>query len=118
MHACMHFVACVEVIEHLSKLEGEKALGDLKRISRSLLLTTPNRNTWFRVLSRVIYGAENPDHVSFWKTEELREEGFVVHGCLGMVTAHRVPKVFWGLWNILAWFLPEVFGGDLIALLK
>jgi len=109
-------VACVEVIEHLPKSEGKIALGNLKRISKSLLITTPNRNAWFQILSRIVYGAENPNHVSFWKANELREEGLDVHGCLGLVTTRRIPKVCKGLWDILAWVLPEAFGGDLIAI--
>lgn len=108
-------VLCCEVIEHIPKSEAEKALKELERVSNLLLITTPNRNKWFKTLSRLVYGPENPQHVSLWSVKELREKHFAVYGCLGWVTAERVPTIFQKLWDLLAWYFPEAFGGDLIA---
>jgi SAM-dependent methyltransferase len=108
-------VLCCEVIEHIPKSEAEKALKELERVSNLLLITTPNRNKWFQTLARLVYGPENPQHVSLWSVKELREKHFAVYGCLGWVTAERVPTIFQKLWNLLAWYFPEAMGGDLIA---
>jgi len=109
------YVLCCEVIEHIPKQEVEKALKELERVSSLLVITTPNRNKWFQTLSQLIYGPENPQHVSQWSVNELREKHFAVHGCLGWITAERVPPILRKFWNLFAWYLPEAFGGDLIA---
>jgi len=109
------YVLCCEVIEHIPKSEAEKALEELERVSNLLLITTPNRNKWFQTLAQLIYGSENPKHVSLWSAKELKEKYFAVHGCLGWVTAERLPTILQKLWNLLAWYFPEAFGGDLIA---
>ena len=111
------YVLCSEVIEHIPKLQGEKALRELERVSNFLLITTPNRNKWFQILSSLAYRRENPEHVSQWTVKEIREKHFeIIHGCLGWVTAERIPKIFRKIWNLLAWYFAEVFGGDLIAM--
>lgn len=111
------YVLCTEVIEHIPKSEGEKALKELERASNFLLITTPNRNKWFQILSSLAYGSENPEHISQWSAKELRKKHFEnVRGCLGWVTAERVPKILQKFWNLLAWYFVEIFGGDLIAM--
>lgn len=111
-------VLCSEVIEHMSKLEGKSnALKELKRVSKYLIITTPNRNMWFQILHRLLRIPENPGHVSKWTAKDLQEEGFRVHGCLGWVTAQKVPsRVLRRIWNFLAFNCPDVFGGDLIGI--
>ena len=112
------FVLCGEVIEHLTKKEGENALDELERVSDNLLVTTPNRNRWFKILSRLVYRKENPEHISCWTAQALQKKMFDVHGCLGWVTAQKVPYIIRKIWNFIAWYFPELFGGDLIGIKK
>lgn len=110
------YVLCSEVIEHIPKLQGEKALKELERVSNFLLITTPNRNRWFQILSSLVYGSENPEHLSQWSVKEIRQNHFeIVRGCLSWVTAEKVPRLFQKIWNLLAWYFVGIFGGDLIA---
>jgi glycosyltransferase involved in cell wall biosynthesis/SAM-dependent methyltransferase len=110
------YVLSSEVLEHLHESEGIRALKELETISNRIVLTTPNRNILFSVLNRIVYGPENPQHVSRWSTRLLRERQFDVHGCLGWVSAERIPKIFHRLWDSLSWDFPGLLGGDLIAI--
>jgi len=106
-----------EVIEHLTKKEGYAALKELHRVSKRLVVTTPNRNSWFSFLAYLFYGSENPQHISFWRTKDLKQIGFKVHGCLGWVTAKKIRFRFLAsIWDFMAWHFTEVFGGDLVAI--
>jgi len=110
------FVLCSEVIEHIPKLDGGKALKELERVTDFLLITTPNRNKLFQILSLLTYGPENPEHMSRWSPKEFKEKMFDVYGCLSWVTAEKIPKTLQKLWNIFAWYIVEIFGGDVIAM--
>jgi len=70
-------VALVEVLEHLDKEDGQKALSELERVSReAILLTTPIR----KCLHHDYYGNPYEEHRYVWSLEELKASGFVVRG--------------------------------------
>jgi SAM-dependent methyltransferase len=73
-------VIALDVIEHLPKAQGLKAISEMKRVARRLVLVvTPNG---FLPQS----ASENPfqEHISGWDYSELRELGFRVSGIRGL----------------------------------
>lgn len=111
------FLLCTEVVEHLVAKRAWNALGEISRASRRALVTTPNRNLLFTMLSKAFYGTERSDHLSFWKPSDLRARGWKVRGCLGLVTWHRLRfEPIRQIWNRLAWVAPDLLGGDLVGL--
>lgn len=75
----------VEVIEHLTKEDGEKVLDDLERVSRrAIIVTTPNG-----YVSQDGYdweGRQNPyqAHLSGWSSKDLTKRSYKVHGLSGL----------------------------------
>ncbi len=111
-----NFALSTEVLEHLVMEASLQALREIERVAQHSVVTTPNRNFLFAVLSKAFYGAEQPDHLSFWRPSELRSCGWRVRGCLGLVTWYRIPaEPIRRLWNRLAWFLPDLFAGDIVC---
>jgi len=78
-------VACVEVIEHLTKTEGNKLLGELERIAENVIISTPSY--WHPNIK-----SENPFrwHRSLWKIEDFKKRGYKVRGA-GRLKAFNVP---------------------------
>jgi len=73
------FVSAVEVLEHISKIEGKLFLKQLESLVNGLLIiTTPNG------FQKHGEGSENPyqKHLSGWKSRELKNLGFKVRGLL------------------------------------
>jgi len=78
-------VAC-EVLEHLTKLEGQAFIRQAELIaSRNLIISTPN-GQWPQ---DALLGNEFQRHRSAWLSEELRESGFRVVGVGGLSTRAR-----------------------------
>ena len=70
-------VTCMEVLEHLEKVDGEKLLGELERVARrQVLLSTPVGRYEQHPFD------ENPHqkHKHIWKPQELKEKGYKVRG--------------------------------------
>ena len=70
-------VACIEVIEHVEKEDGEKILVELERTCKWLVLVT----TPIGKCVQHSYGG-NPfqEHKYIWSLEELRAKGFTIRG--------------------------------------
>ena len=70
-------VALVEVLEHLDREDGQKALSELERVSReAILLTTPIR----KCPHHDYYGNPYEEHRYVWSMEELKMSGFAIRG--------------------------------------
>jgi SAM-dependent methyltransferase len=70
-------IILLEVLEHLDKEDGQKALRELERVSReAILLTTPIGTS----PHRDYYGNPYEEHRYVWSLEELKASGFVVRG--------------------------------------
>lgn len=91
-------VMCTEVIEHLTKDEGEKMLEKMEKwAKRKIIITTPNG-----FIRQDAY--DNNDlqkHLSGWTTEEFRQKGFRVKGMNGL-------KIFKGEEGKIKW-KPVIF---------
>lgn len=66
---------CIEVIEHLTKTEGEVLLNELERIAGNIVITTPSY--WHPNIV-----SENPFrwHRSLWKVSDFKKKGYLVKG--------------------------------------
>jgi SAM-dependent methyltransferase len=70
-------IILLEVLEHLDKEDGQKALRELERVSReAILLTTPIGTS----PHRDYYGNPHEEHRYVWGLEELKASGFVIRG--------------------------------------
>lgn len=67
----------IEVLEHLDKEDGEKALAELERVSReTVLITTPVGKS----VHHAYYGNPYEEHKYIWSLEELKAKGFAIRG--------------------------------------
>jgi predicted TPR repeat methyltransferase len=68
---------CIEVIEHLPKLEGERLLDELERIAKNVIVSTPSRKFLNENQTE-----ENPfqQHQSFWAINDFKKRGYKVRG--------------------------------------
>jgi SAM-dependent methyltransferase len=76
----MDAVIALDVIEHLPKAEGSRALAEFKRVARHVVVVvTPNGFLYQPP-------GENPwqAHLSGWTKEDLETEGFTVSGIRGL----------------------------------
>lgn len=70
-------VTLIEVLEHLDKEDGEKALAELERVSReTVLITTPVGKS----VHHAYYGNPYEEHKYIWSLEELKAKGFTIRG--------------------------------------
>lgn len=76
-----------EIIEHLIKEDALKMLGEMERVAKKLVLTTPNG-----FLPTYPGPLDNPDeaHLSGWTVTELKELGFQVYGMSGLKTLWHI----------------------------
>ncbi len=94
----------LEIIEHLPKPAGYRLLDELERVSRTVMLSTPNR-----YFSQAPYD-ENPSqrHLSRWTVQDLRKRGYSVFGVGGlMVFGRELMYLSYGLGR-LTLFLPQL----------
>ena len=67
----------IEVLEHLDKEDGEKALAELERVSReTVLITTPIGKS----RHHDYYGNPYEEHKYIWSLQELKAKGFTIRG--------------------------------------
>jgi len=67
----------IEVLEHLNREDGEKALAELERVSKeTVLITTPVR----KCVHHDYYGNPFEEHKYIWNIKDLRARGFTVRG--------------------------------------
>jgi ubiquinone/menaquinone biosynthesis C-methylase UbiE len=78
---------CIETIEHLSKIQGEKLLEELRRIADIVIVSTPSSF----IKQPEDYIAYNPfqAHVSKWTVKDFKKRGYVVKG-VGSLAAYML----------------------------
>ena len=84
----------LEVIEHLSKDDGIRLLEELERVSRMVIVSTPNR--FFR---QEPYD-KNPfqSHISRWTVSDFTRRGYSVYGAGGLLFLGReIPILSYAL---------------------
>jgi len=83
-----------EVIEHLRKEDGIGLLRELERISRTVIVSTPNR-----YFDQSTYeGNPYQKHLSRWTTRDFKKRGYSVFGVGGlMVFGHEIKNVSYAL---------------------
>lgn len=88
------FIICSEVIEHMTKQQGEKLLEEIDRIMKPggrVIITTPN--VWLKMP----FGDYTDMHHSLWSAKDLARYGYNVRG-IGV----KIP------FNIIAWYTPII----------
>lgn len=108
-------VLAIEIIEHLSKEDGEKFVKSLERLAlKVVIITTPNGY----VPQPAIDGNEFQRHLCGYSVEELQALGYRVRGINGLKELRgeyaritRTPKLFWYLISLISelyvWTHPE-----------
>lgn len=66
----------IEVLEHLNKEDGEKALAELERVSNTVVITTPIGKSQHHAY----YGNPHEEHKYIWNLQELKARGFTIRG--------------------------------------
>jgi SAM-dependent methyltransferase len=87
----------LEVIEHLRREDGVSLLTELERVSRTVIITTPNRYYIQSAFDR------NPHqkHLSRWTTGDLKKRGYSVFGVGNlMVFGHEFKPISYALGRI------------------
>lgn len=80
-HKSFDVVYCSEVIEHLTKIEGEELLRKMANWARyKVIVVTPNGF----VEQAAYHKNEHQKHLSGWSAEEFRAAGFHVYGINGL----------------------------------
>lgn len=78
-------ILCIEVIEHMTKGDGNKLLNEIDRVCKGrVIITTPNM--FFPTLE----GDANDEHKSLWTVGDFRNRGYKVYG-MGL----KIP-LLWG----------------------
>lgn len=67
----------IEVLEHLEKEDGERALAELERVSKETVLITTAVG---KSVHHDYYGNPYEEHKYIWSLEELRAKGFTIRG--------------------------------------
>ncbi|MBN1804565.1 MAG: class I SAM-dependent methyltransferase [Sedimentisphaerales bacterium] len=83
-------VIATDVLEHLSKADGLKMIGEMERVARrKIILTTPNG-----FLPTYAGPKDNPEeeHLCGWSREHLTELGFKVYGFNGLKQLWTIRK--------------------------
>lgn len=108
------YIVATEIIEHLSKQQGEKMLTELSSLSKGkIILTTPNGY----VRQQPCNAPKSETHMSGWVARELRSWGYKVRG-IGLrgtssLRSERSLMVYGFLSFLstpLTFFLPELSG--------
>lgn len=73
-------ITCIEVIEHLSRKEGEHLLDDLERLANHVVISTPNIFYRQPGFDCNIY----QDHRSRWTVKDFRMRSYRVYGIGGL----------------------------------
>lgn len=93
---------CIEVIEHLPKNSGLRLLHELERISKKVILTTPNGYLLQKALD------DNPfqKHLSGWSAKDFIKLGYEVKGVGDFMFFGRQVKYLSFLFSRLSYKMP------------
>jgi SAM-dependent methyltransferase len=89
---------CVDVIEHLPKIDGLALLIEMERIAKRVVVTTPR--IWGENEQSTADGNELQRHKSLWKPSDFRKRGYKVRGTQGnpllpYAVIHFFPRLSW-----------------------
>jgi len=79
---------CIEVIEHVSRDNGEKLLDEIERIAKCAIITTPN---CFFEQAEFDHN-QHQKHRSFWTVRDFRKRKYTVFGIGGMKVFGRTVR--------------------------
>lgn len=82
-------VTCIEVIEHLERVDGLNLLDELERVGQTVVVTTPN---WF-FDQEALDENELQRHRSLWSVRDFRARGYEVTGIGGTKVFGRRRKI-------------------------
>jgi 2-polyprenyl-3-methyl-5-hydroxy-6-metoxy-1,4-benzoquinol methylase len=86
-----------EVIEHLRKEDGASLLRELERVSRTVIISTPNH--YFH--QSEYEGNPYQEHLSRWTTSDLKKRGYSVFGVGGLLLfGHEIKHISYVLGRI------------------
>ncbi|HEX6977542.1 MAG TPA: class I SAM-dependent methyltransferase [Patescibacteria group bacterium] len=104
------FLMCTEVIEHLSKKDGQKFLKEVDRVCRGrAIVSTPN------VFFDNPPGEKQDVHQSLWKTRDFKDFGYKVYG-LGVMVPFvgenpkflKIKQAFYYIFTPFCYFIPQI----------
>ena len=105
------FLICTEVIEHLTKKDGQMLIKEIDRVCRGrAIISTPN------LFFNTMQAKDEDEHKSRWTTEDFREHDYKVYG-LGISTSLllgdkllRIKQALYYLFTPLSYFIPGISG--------
>lgn len=105
------FLICTEVIEHLTKKDGNILLTEIDRVCKGrVMISTPN------LFFDTLHGEKEDEHKSVWSTEDFKTNGYKVYG-LGLRTPLllgdkflRLKQALYYLFTPISYFIPEISG--------
>ena len=99
-------VLCLEVIEHLQKEVGLKLLGELERVGRRVVISTPGV---FFPQPRYD-GNVQQSHISFYGVRDFEVRGYSVYGVGELVVFGRLVPVVSNILSKLTFWFPRISG--------
>ena len=78
---------CIETIEHMPKIHGEKLLEELHRIADTVIVSTPS--SFFKQPKGHVERNSFQAHVSHWTIEDFKKRGYKVRG-VGSLAMNKV----------------------------
>jgi ubiquinone/menaquinone biosynthesis C-methylase UbiE len=95
---------CIEVIEHLQKGDGLKLLKELERVTRVVIISTPNKD-----ISQKAYD-DNPFqiHLSRWSPSDFTKRGYEVRGVGDLLVFGRHMRYVSFLFSRFSYIMPSL----------
>ncbi|KKQ98124.1 MAG: hypothetical protein UT23_C0005G0047 [Candidatus Woesebacteria bacterium GW2011_GWA1_39_12] len=105
------FLLCTEVIEHMTKKQGNELLNEVDRVTRGrALITTPN------VFFQTHPGEDEDSHKSLWTSNDFRKRGYKSYG-IGLRTTIlpsdkliKIKQALYYLITPISYFFPSISG--------
>lgn len=126
------FVLCADVLEYVELRQRKYVIREFLRICKpngKIVVSVPNADCVFNPMRSFLYnllykkrdacksGSPYGKMGEMISSEELRQYGFSVRGCLGWVTSSKVkPSLLARFYDELAWRIPRL-GGTLVGIL-
>jgi len=100
-------VIALDVIEHLTKTEAQKMIGQMEKIAKKrVIIMTPNGF----YPQEILFGNPHQKHKSGWHIHDLKALGYRVYGLRGLKYIRGIHAMIqykpWVLWAIIA-FISE-----------
>jgi len=118
---CFDIAIAIELIEHLDKVDGDRALGEMERVARKMaIIAMPiGKNE-----HHDYYGNTFEEHKYVWSLDEIKEKGYKVRGegIKGLMSGDKwwtfLPKfmrplqyVAYIIGTLFSYFIPQIAEG-------